>query len=81
MQKITGKFNAARENKIIGLLNEAATVSNKSHGDQEVLKDATTGPSFLIEKKGIDPYRVKGSINLFIASNNSYSVKASKQMR
>lgn len=81
MKKITGRFNAARENKIIGLLNEAASVNKNSHGDQEVLKDIATEPSFLIEPKGVDPYRVKDSINMFIASNNSYSVKASKQMR
>ena len=78
---LTGRFNAGRENKILTILNEAANVKQSSHEDQDELKDVITEPTCLIERKGIDPYRVKDCNNLFIASNNSYSVKASKQMR
>lgn len=78
---LTGRFNAAREHKISTMLNEAANVKQSSHEDQDELKDCITEPTCMIEKKGIDPYRVKDCNNIFIASNNSYSVKASKQMR
>lgn len=78
---LTGRFNAARENKIVTILNEAANVKQSSHEDQDELKDCITEPTCMIEQKGIDPYRVKDCNNIAIASNNSYSVKASNQMR
>ncbi|GMF16994.1 unnamed protein product [Phytophthora lilii] len=81
MKILTGRFNSVRENKILTVLNEAANVKQSSHEDQDKLKDCITEPTCMIEKKGIDPYRVKDCNNLFIASNKLYSVKASKQMR
>ncbi|ETO82727.1 hypothetical protein F444_03167 [Phytophthora nicotianae P1976] len=81
MKILTGRFNSAREHKILTVLNEAANVKQSSHEDQDELKDCITESTCMIEKKGIDPYRVRDCNNLFIASNNSYSVKASKQMR
>ena len=81
ISNLTGRFNAARENKILTALNEAASVSKSSHADQEELKDVITEDSCMIERKGIDPYRVKDCNNVIIISNNSFSVKASTQMR
>ncbi|DBA03288.1 TPA: hypothetical protein N0F65_011647 [Lagenidium giganteum] len=78
---LTGRFNKARENKILTILNEAANVKQSSHEDQDEMKDVITEPTAMIEPKGIDPYRVKDCNNLMIASNNSYSVKASNRMR
>ncbi|GMF34783.1 unnamed protein product [Phytophthora lilii] len=80
MKILIGRFNSARENKILTVLNEAANVKQSSHEDQDELKDCTE-PTCMIEKKSIDPNRVKDCNNLLIAFNNSYSVKASKQMR
>ncbi|DAZ97452.1 TPA: hypothetical protein N0F65_009903, partial [Lagenidium giganteum] len=78
---LTGRFNSARERKILTVLNEAANVNKSSHEDQEELKDCITEPTCEIERKGIDAYKVKDCNNIFIASNNSYSVKASNRMR
>ncbi|GMF37986.1 unnamed protein product [Phytophthora lilii] len=78
---LTGRFNASREHKIITVLNEAANVKQSSHEDQDELKDCITEPTGMIGRKGIDPYRIKDCNNIVIASNNSYSVKASNQMR
>lgn len=78
---LTGRFNGARENKILTILNEAANVKQSSHEDQDELKDCITESTCMIEHKGVNPYKVKDCNNIVIASNNSYSVKASNQMR
>jgi hypothetical protein len=78
---LTGKFNGAREQKILTVLNEAASVSKSSHDDQEELKDVITEDTFMLERKGMDPIRVKDCNNVIILSNNSFSVKASTKLR
>ncbi|DBA01710.1 TPA: LOW QUALITY PROTEIN: hypothetical protein N0F65_010361 [Lagenidium giganteum] len=75
---LTARVNAK---SILTVLNEAANVNKSSHEDQEELKDCITEPTCEIERKGIDSYKVKDCNNIFIASNNSYSVKAFNRMR
>ncbi|DAZ96366.1 TPA: hypothetical protein N0F65_008016 [Lagenidium giganteum] len=92
MKILTGRFNSAREHKILTVLNEAANakqLKTKSPSrlasilieSESAVEDCIIEPTCMIEKKGIDPYRVRDCNNLIIASNNSYSVKASRQMR
>jgi len=81
MKLLTGRFNHAREAKLFTVLNEAAQTTKTSAPDQEVLKDVITEDSVMIERKGIDPYRVSDRNNVVIFSNNSYSIKASTEMR
>jgi hypothetical protein len=81
MKKLTGRFNHAREAKLLVVLNEAASASQTAAADQEVLKDVITEDHVVIERKGIDPYRVACRANVIIFSNNSYSVKASNRLR
>ena len=81
MKNLTGRFNSARENKVMTVLNEAASVKKSSCEDQEELKDVITEDSCVIERKGKEPYRIKDCNNIWIFSNNSFSVKASTQLR
>ncbi|ETK93885.1 hypothetical protein L915_02987 [Phytophthora nicotianae] len=51
MKILTGRFNSAREHKILTVLNEAANVKQSSHEDQDELKDCITESTCMIEKK------------------------------
>ncbi|GMF12189.1 unnamed protein product [Phytophthora lilii] len=42
---LTGRFNSAREHKILTIINEAANVKQSSHEDQDELKDCITEPT------------------------------------
>ena len=82
MDKLTGRFNGAIENKLVGVLNEAANVGQaESHDNQERLKDMITNETVMIERKGIDPYTIADRCNYICFSNNYFVIKASTEMR
>ena len=82
MAKITGKFNAFVENKLLCVLNEAANVSSDgAHEAQEVLKDRIDAETIPIERKNIDPYTASDRCNYICYSNNNYVIKASTELR
>ncbi|RLN49924.1 hypothetical protein BBJ28_00015563 [Nothophytophthora sp. Chile5] len=81
MHAITQRFNGCLENKLLTVLNEAANLSDSSHGDQDILKDLITEDRRLIEPKGRAPYTVRDCNNYICFSNNEYVIRASTEMR
>lgn len=79
---VVGKFNAALENKLLCVLNEASDCSSKeSLANQDKLKDIITNQSIVIQKKCIDPYTIADRCNFIAFSNNRYVIKVSEEMR
>ncbi|RLN69191.1 hypothetical protein BBJ28_00022768 [Nothophytophthora sp. Chile5] len=81
MHAITQRFNGCLENKLLTILNEAANLSDSSHGDQDILKDLITEDRRLIEPKGRAPYTIRDCNNYICFSNNEYVIRASTEMR
>ncbi|RLN91209.1 hypothetical protein BBJ28_00015588 [Nothophytophthora sp. Chile5] len=81
MHAITKRFNGCLENKLLTILNEAANLSDSSHGDQDILKDLITEDRRLIEPKGRAPYTIRDCNNYICFSNNEYVIRASTEMR
>ncbi len=82
MEEILGKFNAALENRLLCVLNEATDCSSKeSLSNQDKLKDIITNEQINIQKKHIDPYTIADRCNYIAFSNNRYVIKSSSEMR
>ncbi|RHY82929.1 hypothetical protein DYB37_013705 [Aphanomyces astaci] len=82
MSKITQRFNGSVENKLLCVLDEAASVNGKdSHKDQEALKALINSTNLVVEKKGAEPYTIQDRCNYICFSNNDYVIKASTEMR
>jgi len=81
MAVLTQRFNTALENKLLTVLNEAASVVSSEMKNQDILKDLITEKSRLIEPKGKASYRINDRNNYICFSNNEYVIKSSTEMR
>ncbi|KAF0754888.1 hypothetical protein AaE_005161 [Aphanomyces astaci] len=82
ISKITQRFNGSVENKLLCVLDEAASVNGKDrHKDQEALKVLINSTELVVEKKGQEPYTIQDRCNYICFSNNDYVIKASTEMR
>lgn len=74
-ERITGRFNAHLENKLLLMAEEAFWAGDKSAEGK--LKDLATGALTSYERKGLDPYEGKNYTRIMIASNEDWVVPAS----
>ena len=74
-QRITGRFNAHLENKLLLMAEEAFWAGDKSAEGK--LKDLATGTNMSYERKGLDPYEGQNYTRILIASNEDWVVPAS----
>ena len=73
--RITGRFNAHLENKLLLMAEEAFWAGDKSAEGK--LKDLATGMNMSYERKGLDPYEGQNYTRIMIASNEDWVVPAS----
>ena len=76
---LTGHFNAHLQHCSVLFADEAFFAGDRSH--ESVLKALITERALLIEPKGVDPYSVRNSIHLFMASNSKWVVPAGADAR
>lgn len=74
-ERITGRFNAHLENKLLMLAEEAFWAGDKAAEGK--LKDLATGMRMSYERKGLDPYEGDNYTRIMIASNEEWVVPAS----
>lgn len=74
-ERITGRFNAHLENKILLMAEEAFWAGDKAAEGK--LKDLATGMNMSYERKGLDPYEGQNYTRIMIASNEDWVVPAS----
>jgi hypothetical protein len=74
-ERITGRFNAHLENKLLLVAEEAFWAGDKSAEGK--LKDLATGMNMSYERKGLDPYEGRNYTRIMIASNEDWIVPAS----
>jgi len=79
MDNISGKFNAVMESKVLVFADEATW--GRGHEVKSALKSLVTGPTLVVEPKGIDAYSVRNFVRLYAASNNEQAYPAEEGER
>jgi hypothetical protein len=79
MTRITNNFNAFMQDMLLLFANEAVWGGSKKEGNK--LKDLITGQWIDVEYKGIDAFKVRSYIRLFLASNSDWVVPAEDDER
>lgn len=74
LSKITGKFNALIEGKVLCIVEEAEDAKEGKHGIYQTMKEIITGDEIIIENKGVDSRRSKNFVNLVVITNMSFSI-------
>jgi len=78
-QHFTGKFNAQLHQCCLLFADEAFYAGDKK--SEGVLKGLITEPTFLVERKTIDPVRVLNRLHVIMASNKEWVVPAAQDAR
>jgi phage/plasmid-associated DNA primase len=76
---VTGRFNAHLENKIVVFVDEAFWSGDKSA--EGALKGMITEPTLIMERKGVDGFKITDHRRLIIASNEEWVVQAGRDER
>lgn len=76
---LTGQFNSHLQNLLMFTLDEAFWSGAKDI--EGILKDLITGTHHVIERKGLEPYRVDNCLRLVILGNEDWLVPASDDER
>jgi len=76
---LTGNFNGHLANTCFLFVDEAFFSADKQH--EGVLKALITEPTLTIEYKGIDPQTCPNYLKIFMATNNTWAVPATKDER
>ena len=71
---LTGKFNQHQKNALVVFADECFFAGDKQA--EAIIKRMITEPTFLVEPKGRDVFKVKNFIRLAIASNESWVIPA-----
>lgn len=74
-----GNFNAAYENTICLLMEEAIWAGD--HKKEGALKDLITSPTMAVERKGVDSYMAKNHMRIAMLSNERWVVPATVDER
>lgn len=75
LKAVTGRFNDHLQGKILGTVNELATVKDTYHSMFDALKSLITDDTIMIEPKGLKRYPVNNYLNLIMFSNNDWGLK------
>jgi len=74
IKDLTGRFTACLERAVLIFADEVSWTSNKA--SRSLLKTLITEPDRVIEKKGVDAFKVRNCAHLVFASNDSNAIPA-----
>jgi hypothetical protein len=77
--KLFGKFNSARMNKLLINLDETSAKDSRDY--YEMIKAEITNPTTQIEKKGLDSFMLLNLVRYFFTTNNELPIRISKTNR
>jgi Family of unknown function (DUF5906) len=73
-QSVTGKFNAILEGRCVCVADEAFFSGSAKQANR--LKGLITGPTLTIERKGLNSYKTRNLLRLFILGNDEHIIRA-----